>query len=307
MPRVSVIVPAYNAERFLAATLQSACASTYRDFEVVVVDDGSSDATAAVAEAFAPTVRVIRQSNRGMSASRNRAVQDSDSEFVALLDADDLWHPRKLELQIDAMDREPEAGLCFSEFVSWDGASPVQFPAEPALLLDERLSGWIYHQMLLTNFVLPSSALLRRTVFNDLGLFKCDNQKTDDWEYFVRASRSYRFIKLAAALVAYRQSPASLSRTVRTIDDTEVMRAQLIDRFGLVSPQGVAVDPNELARRRYKARRDFADTHLAQGHFRLGLSRFTSLLLAGPHRVDSLETLFKSAMRRLRFTVLRGQ
>ena len=67
------------------------------------------------------------------------------------------------------------------------------------------------------------------------------------------------------------------------------------------------VDANELARRRYKARRDFADTHLAQGHFRLGLGRFTSLLLAGPHRVDSLETLFKSAMRRLRFTVLRGQ
>lgn len=95
MPRVSVVIPAYNAAALLAPTLESVLNSTYRDLEVIVVNDGSQDETAAVASDFGPRVRVISQKNAGMSASRNRGIQDSDSEFIALVDSDDIWHPQK--------------------------------------------------------------------------------------------------------------------------------------------------------------------------------------------------------------------
>jgi glycosyltransferase involved in cell wall biosynthesis len=298
MPRVSIIIPAYNAARFLPATLDSVLASTWRDFEVVVIDDGSTDDTANVMQRYDAPVRLLRQANRGMSASRNRGISETDSEFVALLDADDLWHPMKLALQLQSLADAPKAGLSFTEFFSWDGSAPPVF--EPAVTgtLDARLSGWIYHHMIMTNFVLPSSALLRRSAIAALGPFLCDNHRTDDWEYFVRASREFEFCKLAARLVAYRQSRQSLSKTVARANETEDMRDALIGRFGLRSPQGHDVDKVELARRRYKGRRDFADMHVARGDLSLGLRGFGQLLARGPQRGETLACLARSLARR---------
>ena len=142
MPRVSVVVPAFNAGQYLAETLASVTASTFTDYEIVVIDDGSSDNTAAIAERFAPRARLIRQSNRGMSASRNTGIESSDSEFIALLDSDDLWHPEKLALQLAALEAKPDCGLCYSEFTLWGGEPndaffkpqrrPTSTPVSPA-------------------------------------------------------------------------------------------------------------------------------------------------------------------------------
>jgi glycosyltransferase involved in cell wall biosynthesis len=299
MPRICVVVPAFNAAEWLGPTLQSVVTGTFRDVDVVVVDDGSSDITAEVAQSFGPPVRVLRQSNRGMSASRNRGIEASDAEFIALLDADDVWHPRKLELQIEVMDAMPEVGLCFSEFFSWNGNSPPGFDTSVDRSLDARLSGWIYHQMILTNFVLPSSAFLRRSAVQRLGPFLCDNQQTDDWEYFVRASRTFPVAKLASPLVAYRQTSGSLSKRPSPRNVTEEMREALIARYGLSSEHGVPVDVDELARRRYKGRRDFGDRHVAVGDLVLGLTELSMLLKTGPRRLETALTLFKAGGRRL--------
>ena len=92
MPRVSVVIPAYNAAALLGGTLESTLNSIYQDMEIIVVNDGSQDETAGVASSFGHRVRVITQKNAGMSASRNRGIEESDSEFIALLDSDDIWH-----------------------------------------------------------------------------------------------------------------------------------------------------------------------------------------------------------------------
>lgn len=299
MPRVSVIIPAFNAETLLGDTLQSVLQGSFQDFEIIVIDDGSKDQTAAVAASHGPKVRVIRQANQGMSASRNNGIRAADSEFWALLDADDIWHPRKLELQVALMDSQPATGLAYTEFFSWDGLAPPQF-GEADLQLDEHNSGWMYHRMLLTNFVLPSSAMFRRASAQATGEFPTLDQQTDDWEYTVCASRQYPFAKLAAPLVAYRQSPGSLSKRPRDRNVTELMRDSLIRRFGLVSPQGQPVDKIELQRRRYRGHRDFADMHLARGDWRLGLKCFARLLADGPQRAKSLEAVAKASLARLR-------
>src|ERR1035441_5323830 len=106
---ISVVIPAYNRSRFIAETLESVLAQTLQPDEVLVVDDGSTDDTAAIAESFVPRVRVFRRSNQKQAAARNFGVMQATSEWIAFNDADDLWDPNKLELQMEELARHPEA------------------------------------------------------------------------------------------------------------------------------------------------------------------------------------------------------
>ena len=115
MPRVSVVIPTYNCARFLGRTIDSALRQTYRDFEVIVVDDGSTDETQALMASYGDGVRCIVQSNQGVSAARNLAIERSDGEFIAYLDADDLWRPEKLARQVEYLDAHPACGFVHTE------------------------------------------------------------------------------------------------------------------------------------------------------------------------------------------------
>lgn len=300
MPRVSIVIPAYNAAAYLAATLRSVLNSTYTDYEVVVVDDGSTDETAAIARTFDERVRLISQTNRGMSASRNRGIDASDSEFIALLDSDDIWHPRKLALQVAALDAHRDHGFSYTDFTVWDGNANVPFASEARSgRVDPSFSGWIYTRLILTNWALPSSLLLRRSSWETTGPFLCNDQKTDDWEYLVRASRQFRFLKLAESLVLYRQHSSSLSRQIRTVNAGELMRERLLHRYGLQSPDGSFVDPDELERWCYQGWSSFADAHCARGDLGVGVRTFAKLLTHGPQRSESLIRLGRSLFRRV--------
>ena len=111
---ISVVIPSYNRSRFIAETLESVLAQTLQPDEVLVVDDGSTDDTAAIAESFAPRVRVFRRSNQRPAAARNFGVQQATSEWIAFLDDDDLWEPNKLERQMEELAHHPEADLCYT-------------------------------------------------------------------------------------------------------------------------------------------------------------------------------------------------
>lgn len=299
MPRVSVVIPAYNAAALLGETLESALKSSYQDLEIIVVNDGSRDETEAVASRFGSRVRVITQKNAGMSASRNRGIRASDSEFIALLDSDDIWHPEKIKCQIAAFKNHPNHAFCFTEFDSWNGGPASEFLSKSKSgAIEPSLSGWIYHKLLLTNWSLPSSMMLRRGAWTETGPFLCDDQQTDDWEYFVRASQRYQFLKLAESFVLYRQHPNSLSRKIPAKNNTELMRDKLIARYGTASPDGTKADGTELERRRYIGWRNFADAHTTRGSLGTGLGTFGKLLLGGPRRGESMQRLAKSLYRR---------
>ncbi len=300
MPRVSIVIPAYNAGQLIRQTLQSVIASTEGDFEVIVVNDGSSDNTAEAASGLDPRIKVLSRANAGMSATRNFGVTQGDSEFIALLDADDLWHPEKLRFQLQALNQRPEFGFCFTGFTWWWGESKPEFMEEMRQgAIDPAMCGWVYHLLILDNHALPSSVMLRRSAWNQLGPFLCDNQQTDDWEYLVRASQSFQFVRLQESFVLYRQLGSSLSKRVPAKNLHELMRADLIRRFGLQSPDGTEVDRAKLAAFQYKGHSNFADMHCARGDLGLGLRNFASLLRHGPQRGDTLTRLGKSLFRRV--------
>ena len=119
-PTISVVIPAFNAEAYVAETLESVLAQTYRDFEIILVDDGSTDQTAAVVQSFGGSIRYIRTDNRGPSHARNTGIRAAKGQYIAFLDADDLWVPEKLALQVDFLQNRPHIGLVFGDMLTFN-------------------------------------------------------------------------------------------------------------------------------------------------------------------------------------------
>ena len=273
MPRASVIIPAFNAANFILLTLRYALLSSYRDFEIVIVDDGSTDDLLTILQGCDPRVRVISQPNRGMSAARNLGMEHSDSEYIALLDSDDIWHPEKLTAQVSLMDARRDVGLCFGEFRVWNGIAPIAFPdsVDPESIVSD-LSGWIYHKLILVSWALPSTLLFRREVISSLGPFLTEDHQTDDWEFVIRASRHYQFAKLSAVVALYRQHSAQLSRKLKKKNAEREMREAMIRKYGLVGPHGEPVEPAELNNRRHASELTFGASHLEAGELAVGFN-----------------------------------
>ncbi len=124
--KVSVIIPTYNREELLCETINSVLAQTFTDFEIIVIDDGSTDNTEQRVSQFGDRIRYLKQENRGVNAARNRAMSLSKGEYIALLDDDDLWKPNKLALQVDILDRFQDLAYVYSNFSIYKSSDRIQ-------------------------------------------------------------------------------------------------------------------------------------------------------------------------------------
>ncbi|MFW6164044.1 MAG: glycosyltransferase family 2 protein [Planctomycetota bacterium] len=206
MPTVSVVIPAFNAERFLGQTLDSVLAQTYGDFEVVVVDDGSTDGTKAMVRRRGEPVRLVEQANAGPSAARNRGVREARGELVAFVDADDLWLPEKLALQVPLFDPEGRVGLVYCHCDRMDAEGRVLPTPHPA-----RPQGDVFLDFLVRNHCPTSGAVVRREVFLELGGFPEDMVWAEDWHLWLRIARGYEFAAVEAVLVRHRVHASALT------------------------------------------------------------------------------------------------
>lgn len=174
-PRISVVIPVFNTERFLGDAIASVHAQGEKSLEVIVVDDGSTDGSAAVAERFGNPVRVIRQANAGPAAARNRGIAAARADYLAFLDADDLYSADKIAVQADRLDRHPEVDIVVGQLEylmlgGADGSEPGFSPHD-----DDHLSLQL------------GCCLFRRRVFDRVGLLDESMRLTDDWDWFMRA------------------------------------------------------------------------------------------------------------------------
>lgn len=248
MVTFSVVMPAYNAEKTLAASIESALAQTYRDFEIIVVDDGSKDRTAEIAEAFGPPVTCIRQENRGCGGARNTAIRASRGKYIAMLDADDLWLPNKLERLLQFIQEHPNAGLYFSDS-EHTGTRPAHRQRHPTFLC-----GRIFEELFEANRLHISSVVVPRAIFDQVGLFSDDNKRlfgVEDWDLYLRIAHDYEIWGLHEPLIRHQNLSDSLSKnrdlmhatTLRMFEDIknrfeknppcvtpEMYRRKLIDR-----------------------------------------------------------------------------
>jgi glycosyltransferase involved in cell wall biosynthesis len=224
MPRVTAIVPAYNASAYLKAALDSVLRQTYSDWEVVLVDDGSTDNTRAVAEAAAPAfggrLNYIYQTNRGLSAARNTAIRAAQGEFLALLDSDDVWRPRRLELGVAMMDKDPGLGLVHGKVARINPAGEfIEYPPSPPReYLDGKIARLIYTRRA---HVLCPTTLFRKACVDAVGLFDEQMRATEDRDLWFRIAELYRVGYIDEVIADYRISPNSMSK-----DDKRMLTAQ---------------------------------------------------------------------------------
>jgi glycosyltransferase involved in cell wall biosynthesis len=213
---VSVVIPAYNAEATLDDTLRSVRAQTHQALEIIVVDDGSTDATHALAQRHAavdPRVQVLNQANAGVAAARNAGWLRARSEFIAFVDADDLWAPAKIEKQLQTLQRGGDkTGLayCWMSRIDADGAVIRDYDGV-------RHQGDVLDHILRSNFVgNGSAALVRRQVLIDCGGFDSalragGGEGCEDWLFYARVAGAHDFALVPELLVGYRELPNNMS------------------------------------------------------------------------------------------------
>ena len=214
---VSVVIPAYNAQSFIERTLLSVLAQSHRNIEVIVVDDGSDDATLSIVESYARQdgrIKVIRQKNKGVASARNTGILASRGSFVAPIDADDLWNAAKLEKQLAVFASDSrELGLVYSLYRTID--------KDDLLILTPRRaspSGWIFMQHLGQNFIgNGSSPMFRREILLEMGgyssrLHESDAQGCEDFLIQLAIASKYRFGVVKEHLVGYRRTAGNMSR-----------------------------------------------------------------------------------------------
>jgi glycosyltransferase involved in cell wall biosynthesis len=234
---VSVLIPAYNAERTLRQTLETVQRQTFTDLEAIVVDDGSEDATAGIAAGLAakdPRFKLVRQPNAGVAKARNAALSLARGRWIAPLDADDLWHPEKLARQLRRFETAtPHTVLTYSWSVDIDEYSRVI-----ARRLDlDSFEGDVYAALVLTNFIGNASVpLIRRDALVRVGgwdasLRERGAQGCEDWQIYLRLAELGDVALARGFLVGYRQSAGSMSRRVEEMTRSyELVMAEVNER-----------------------------------------------------------------------------
>jgi glycosyltransferase involved in cell wall biosynthesis len=225
---VSVIIPAFNAERFIALTLESVFAQTLLPAEVIVVDDGSVDRTFEIAREY--DVRIIRQSNMGLAAARNAGIRVATQPWIAFMDADDLWARNKLEQQLNASSLYPEAAMISCDYHWMDSGGQI-FDLPPfdlqvgrqyslahgraigqSVTLFKKVSGELF--FLFPFPLLPSAVLVKREAIVACGLFDEKLRRTEDLECFLRVLANRSLLIIDQPLLSYRRHENNLSNNV---------------------------------------------------------------------------------------------
>ena len=246
---VSVIMPAYNASPYIGEAIRSVIDQDYPNIELIVVDDGSVDGSAEVAESFGSRVKVIRQANAGVAAARNRGLAAARGELIAFLDADDLWLPGKLSAQVAYLSQHPETAVVYGVFTRWhakpDGSfdpPPVPVVQNPQSPIVADHSGWIYTELLLGSIVHVITAMIRRDVADRLGGFDESLPTGEDYDFWLRMSRQFRAVKLNRVLAYYRIHSTSITKVPRAENNEYAVLKKTLNQYGLSGPDGRIVE-----------------------------------------------------------------
>jgi glycosyltransferase involved in cell wall biosynthesis len=305
---ISVVIPSYNAARFLPATLRSVLAQPGFALEVLVVDDGSSDGTPALLAAQFPQVRLIRQRNQGVAVARNTGLAEARHDWVAFIDADDIWLPGKLQAQWALLSSQREAQMCYTAWQVWHTQD-----IEPAAdwlqaLMDageapeaaqrwQGASGWIYPELLRDCVVWTSTVLARRSLLQALGGFEPGLPVGEDYDLWLRASRLTPIVRVPRPLALYRHHGANTTHRVPERNFKAEVVGRALARWGYAGPDGRLADRRGVDAGLARSWADFAGVLLGTGQARAARAAArAALAIDATHRL-AWTVLAKSLLR----------
>jgi glycosyltransferase involved in cell wall biosynthesis len=229
-PKVSVVMPAYNASLTIIASIECVLEQTYQNWELLIINDGSTDLTLTILGQFDDQrIRVFTQTNQGPSVARNIGLRQAKGEYIAFLDSDDLWVPTKLEKQISLFDgASNRLGLVYTKYRGF-----IEDPLRSFSMDVDASIGYKnpYDRLLIMCHIPLLSVMIRRSIIDDIGYFSEDICGTEDWDYWIRILKLYDFERLNEELALYRISPSSLSRNKErhAIEELKVLNRHLVN------------------------------------------------------------------------------
>ena len=242
MPIVSVIIPTFDRADFVKEAVDSVLAQSFSDFELLVVDDGSTDHTVRTIEPYGNALRYVEIPHGGVSAARNVGARMTSGEWIAFLDSDDLWLPRKLERQLDALERAPEFPLCYTDEIWIRKGRRVNQKNR-----HRKYSGRIFERCLPLCIISPSSALMKRRLFEEVGGFDENLPACEDYDLWLRITIRHPVLFLEEKLIVKRGGHAdqlstkhwgmdrfrvtALTKILRESDPDEMQKAAVLDEL----------------------------------------------------------------------------
>ncbi|MBW4510593.1 MAG: glycosyltransferase [Scytonematopsis contorta HA4267-MV1] len=234
MPKISVIVPAYNAELTIRETIESVQKQTFSDWELIVVNDGSCDRTLEVVRSIDDErLKVFDYEQGGVSVARNRGISQASGEYIAFLDADDLWASDKLELQLEALQKNPEAGVAYSWIYFIDEEGKPAYAGSRILY-----EGNVYADLLLTNFLQSASnPLITKQALVSVGGFDPNIRLGEDWEFYLRLAAKWQYVVVQKYQFFYRQHSNSSSNSPSKVKEMNIVGSNMLERFFRLAPK----------------------------------------------------------------------
>jgi glycosyltransferase involved in cell wall biosynthesis len=231
MPTISIIIPAYNTEHTIIETITSVQRQTFSDFEIIVINDGSTDGTLEVIKTIKePRLKVFSYENCGVSSARNHGISQAKGEFIAFLDADDLWTPDKLELQLAALQKKPEIGVAYSWIYNM-GEKGEFFQVGHQVFFE----GNVLAELLISNFLANgSNPLIRKQAIESVGKFDSTLTYGEDWEFYLRLAVHWSFVVVPKPQILYRQSSSAATTKVEVMEERLIL---LTEKLFQVAPQ----------------------------------------------------------------------
>ena len=232
-PSVSVIVPTYNRAHMLKEAIDSVLAQTYQAFELIVVDDGSTDDTRRLLSSYGShRINIVYQKNAGVSAARNRGIRSASGELIALLDSDDYWLPEKLAKQVDFFKSAPQAVICQTEEI-WIRNGIRVNPKQR----HRKISGMIFKESLLLCLISPSSVMIRKSLLDEVGLFDENLKACEDYDLWLRITWKYPAHLIPVPLVVKRGGHSDQLSRMPELDKYRIRSIMQILQKGELSPE----------------------------------------------------------------------
>lgn len=230
MAKVSVIIPTHNREDYISDTLESVINQTYKDLEIIVIDDGSTDNTKKKLETFGNKIKLIEQKNSERAVARNNGVKSSSGKYIAFLDSDDIWIKHKLEKQVKALDEDQDVVLVCGQSLR---VNDLNKKIKPAKRQSQGYSGNVFEKLLLRNFVVSATPIIKREHFEKTSGFETKYVPYEDWEFWLRLSLLGKFHFLPAPLSFYRIHKEQSVKLTKAEKIEEVTLSVLRDSFRL--------------------------------------------------------------------------
>lgn len=295
-PLVSIIVPLYNGEKHIEQCIESLLGQRYPNKEIIVVDDGSTDGSAAKVKAFGDKVRYLYQDNAGSAVARNTGIEHAKGEFIAFNDGDDIWAPNRLHEQVAFLQAHPQYGVATGRFGHVDEsftfaqAQPVD-ESKPVNIVENR-SGWVYHTLFETSWYHIIAALVRADVLKTVR-FNPHFRRGQDYDFWLQLAHHTQIAQLDKVYAYYRKNASSISHRPHLRNYRAEIMENAVNTMGLKSRSGEALSQADLTRFFFKVWFEHGYELFLAKWYRRALSSFVKAIRYQPLRVDGYKFVIR--------------